>query len=159
MKKGIRKDDPTRKKAVEIGELEGYEYWIAHCPVSKGFNGYVVFPRRPVREETYYGILTYVPVHGGITYAREYKDGIVYGFDTAHDDSDSFPITDKGWIREQIKLMIAGIQKARQVEAKYLKALTNKTRAKYAQQVIDTGGNSTYRNFGILMNLLSGGRL
>ena len=145
-----------KNEAVAVGEIDGYEYWIANCPVSRGFNGYVVFPKRPVRETDYLGILTYVPVHGGITYAEPYNEGMVYGFDTAHCDSDKFPIADREWIRQQIEIMIAGILKAQEVEAKYLKALTNKTKAKYAQQVLDITTEPHYSNFGMNINLLAG---
>lgn len=33
--------------------------------------GYVRFPKRLLRERDYDGIVTYVPVHGGVTYSRE----------------------------------------------------------------------------------------
>ncbi len=33
--------------------------------------GYCTFPNRPVREQGYRGFMTYVPVHGGITYAEQ----------------------------------------------------------------------------------------
>lgn len=146
-----------REEAVETGEIEGYEYWIAKCPVSHGFNGYIVFPKRPVREQGYDGVLTYVPVHGGITYVGAYNSGVVYGFDTAHYNSDKYPIEDFEWIKSQIKIMLLGILKAKEVEAKYLKALTNKTKAKYVQMVIDVGGKGAdWQNVGVMINLLSG---
>ena len=47
-------------------------------------NGYVRMPKR-LREESYDGIVAWVNVHGGITYAKEDGLGImVYGFDTNH---------------------------------------------------------------------------
>ena len=144
-----------KELAVEIGYLEGYEYWIAPCPTSSGFNGYLVFPKRPVRERGYDGILTYVPVHGGITLAKPLEGAMVYGFDTAHSDSDKYPISDKNWIKEQLQIMLKGILKAKEVEEKYLRALTNKTKAKYAQEVIDTGHDKSYSNFGIDIRILT----
>jgi len=143
--------------AREIGKMEGYEYWIVPCPCSYGFNGYVVFPRRPVKEKGYRGILTYVPVHGGITYAKPYKRGIVYGFDTGHFDSDKYPIGDENWIKKQIKIMIVGILKAKEVEDFYLWAeLADYAKERYAKEVLDTLGDPTYSNFGVDINRLFG---
>ena len=144
-----------KKQAVQIGFIEGYEYWIVKAPMEDAFNGYVVFPKRPVREMGYGGILTYVPVHGGITYAKEDKLGMVYGFDTLHYYSEKCPRKDRAWIRKQCRIMLQGILKAKEVEAKYLKCLTNKGKAKYAQQVLDINPNEEM-NFGTCLNLLSG---
>lgn len=132
--------------AVEVGEILGYEYWIVP---HKGLNGYVVFKERPVKEVGYCGILTYVPVHGGITYA---DDG-VYGFDVGHCDSDEFPIHDREWVKGEIEKMILGIQRAAEVEAKYLRCTTNKGKAKHADYVMD---GSTDFNLGVAINLLTG---
>ena len=46
------------------------------------YNGYAVFPERPVKEEGYYGVIEDVDVHGGITFAEAFEDGFVYGFVT-----------------------------------------------------------------------------
>ena len=101
-----------KEKAIETGEIDGHEYWIIPAPSEGSLNGYVVFKKRPTIETGYDGILTYVPVHGGITFACEQKDGtMVYGFDTLHFDSHEKPRTDKNWVKGQIKVMLAGIKK------------------------------------------------
>jgi hypothetical protein len=62
----------------------GVQYSIVRHERLNHYCGYCRFIERPVREVGYKGILTYVPVHGGITYANEDEDGMVYGFDCAH---------------------------------------------------------------------------
>ena len=151
--------EKSLRNIIETGTIDGFEYWIAKFPSDyKGelLNGYVVFPKRPVRELSYDGILTYVPVHGGITYAREYDGGMVYGFDTGHCDSHEFPINDKEWIKGQIKTMSLGILKASEVERNYLRCTTNQGKAKQAQAVQDVGAPEHRQNFGVNINLLSG---
>lgn len=49
--------------------------------------GYARFAVKPVKEKAHGGILTYVPVHGGISWAKPSPDGSwVYGFDCGHID-------------------------------------------------------------------------
>ncbi len=142
-----------KEKAIETGKLLGFEYWIIEYNGS--CNGYALFPKKPVRENNYSGILTYVPVHGGITYTEHDKLGSVYGFDTKHCDSHEFPINDKKWIKKQIRIMIKGILKAKEVETKYLKCFTNKGKLKYIQQVSQISPKQ-WNNFGTNLNLLTG---
>ena len=138
------------------GEIDGFPYWIAKSPYG-GLNGYLYFKKRPVREKGYDGILAYVPVHGGITYATGEKDGsIVYGFDTAHCDSHDFPRFNSEWIKGQLRIMLKGILKAKSVELKYLKAIKQNTKAKYADMVWRGEEHNNTYNFSILLNLLSG---
>lgn len=149
-----------RDGAIEVGEIEGYEYFVVRSPCrsEEALNGYVVFPVRPVRERGYGGILNYVPVHGGITYAEEDDRGMVYGFDTLHCDSDKKPRTDPRWIKAQCQIMLAGVLKAAEVEAKYLRCISNRGKAKHAQAVQDVvpeGGREDL-GFGAMINLLSG---
>lgn len=119
-------------------------------------NGYVTFPKRPVREVGYSGILSYVPVHGGIIYANENKDGSMeYGFDTLHSNSHEFPRDDEDWIMDQIKAMAEGIIRASEVEDKYLSCKTNKGKAKHAQYVAGDTPPSEL-GFGAMINMLSG---
>lgn len=131
--------------SVEIGLIDGYEYWITSnpmyermresCPsiipdefrdhildIFSGYNGYIVFPKRPVQEKDRDGIIQYVPVHGGITYAHESIDCMVYGFDTAH--FNSHPDTKKSlaWIKAWIMIMLDGIKIAADLEDVFLAA-------------------------------------
>jgi len=124
-----------------------------------GYNGYVEFRRRPVKEETYNGIVTYVPVHGGITYSyhAEDKSCSVYGFDTAHYDSDSYPIRNRDWIRHQIFVMVDGLLTAQMYEKAYLKGKNNNNvKMKYADRVSGSGSKEQRMNFGVMLNLLGG---
>jgi len=120
-----------------------------------GYNGYVSLPKRPVREKGYSGILTYVPVHGGITYAQEDELGMVYGFDTAHHNSNEFPKKDGDWIQHQCAIMLNGIAKAAEVEKNYLRCVSVQGKAKHAQAVIDVIPNYD-GNFGINLNIMAG---
>lgn len=145
---------------IEQGELdEGYRYFIVKNPCADsglaGYNGYILFPKRLTVESGYNGILSYVPVHGGITFTEDFDEGVVYGFDTAHYNSAQFPRTDINWIKEQIAIMLRGIQKAAAVEKRYLVAKNQKTRAKYAQMVADVAPE-TEMGFGALINCISG---
>lgn len=154
-----RRENYPASEAIEEGEIDGYRYWIVDNSKRGmcGYNGYVAFPKRPTIEEGYGGILTYVPVHGGITYASEGKFGMVYGFDTAHSDSEEKPRMDKKWIKMQCEKMIKGILKAAEVEKKYLTAKKQETKAKYAQVVLDTDETKEdHYNFGIGIAALSG---
>lgn len=144
-----------KDRAVGTGEIDGCEYFIVPAPFEGALNGYVVFKKKPVREQDYNGILSYVPVHGGITLCHHQKEGSVYGFDTLHCDSREYPRTDHGWIKEQISVMIKGIKVAAKVELKYLKAVTNKGKAKWAQMVQDVQPEQAH-NFGVSLNILSG---
>lgn len=121
-----------------------------------GYNGYVTFPKRPVREPGYNGLLNYVPVHGGITYANGNKDGSMeYGFDTAHYKSEEMPRTDVNWIKQQIRQMAKGIIIASDNEAGYLRCISNRGKAKYAQRVADVAPEEEI-GFGGLINMMSG---
>lgn len=141
--------------AVESGEIDGYKYYIVPAPFEDALNGYIVFPKRPVREADYNGILSYVPVHGGITLCDQEGDEVMYGFDTVHYDSHNYPRNNHGWIKEQITVMLKGILKAAEVEAKYLKCVSNKGKAKWAQMVQDIQPEQG-QNFGVMLNMLSG---
>lgn len=126
-----------REHAVETGTIDGLEYFIVPAPHEDALNGYVVFKKKPVRENDYNGIISYVPVHGGITLCEHQKEGSIYGFDSLHYNSREFPRTNHLWVKEQCEVMIKGIKMAAKVELKYLKAVTNKGKAKWAQMVQD----------------------
>jgi len=81
--------------------------------------GYCKFPKRPVKQKGYRGILTYVPVHGGITYA----EGSEYGFDCNHVDDENNPdLQDIAWLKHECERMAYGIKKAAKYEKWYNKA-------------------------------------
>jgi hypothetical protein len=140
--------------AIMTWEKDGLVFSIVKHPERGHACGYVRFPKRPVRERGYEGILVYVPVHGGITYAKEDKDGsMVYGFDCAHSDdwSESNPHGKKwtiGEIKKEIEKMAVGIQLAAKYEKRYLKAMTNKGRAK----ILEEYHNELKEKHGIIFN-------
>ena len=150
-----------RDKAIESGELaSGREYFILEGSglTGPGYNGYVRFDARPGREESYNGILTYVPVHGGITLACDTEEGdggMLYGFDTAHCDSGKYPRHDLGWIKHQIEIMEAGIVLAAEFEADYLANKDNAFRASIIQQLVKLQPEQQL-SFGSMLNLLIG---
>ncbi len=128
-----------------------------------GLNGYIVFPKRPLKEPGMDGIVVYVPVHGGITFAEQMDEGFAYGFDTAHLESEQFPRMDPVWIKEQCLVMLMGILRAQEVEKKYLKCTTNHGRLKHVEKVIEVGemqglegADKTSMSMGALTNLLTG---
>lgn len=122
--------------------------------------GYVRFPERPVKEDGYYGILTYVPVHGGITYAGEHADGgFVYGFDCAHAGDNQNPDTwDMEWLQAQCVLMKRSIELAAKYEDEYLANESNDYRSELiARYHAELGASFDVRdNFGAMINVLFG---
>ena len=149
-----------RSKAIETGSIEGVEYCICKSPgYDKGYgglNGYAIFLEKPVKEPNYDGILTYVPVHGGITYCEHEPSASIYGFDTGHYGSESVPRFDPAWVKGQIGLMVLALKLAATLEDKYLAAEDdNEARAKIAQRVMDLSPEEGF-SFGVMINLLSG---
>ena len=139
------RNDWIAEKAVAGGVMDGTRWAICKhpmfdcpsMPLEFGYNGYAIFDKRPVREMSYGGLLVYVPVHGGITYAQEAEDGtMAYGFDTGHCDSGMFPICDLGWVKCQIDVMIRAIRLCAELEPEYLLSATNKERAPICGKVL-----------------------
>ena len=129
-------------------------------PTSSHYCGYVRFKERPVKEESYGGLLTYVPVHGGLTYSREDQGGMVYGFDCAHLGDEENPWTrNLDWLRDQCQIMAEAILVATKFEDRYLLAEGNneqrlKTITEYLES-LDTELDIS-NNFGVILNILSG---
>lgn len=156
-------------KAIEAGTMEvdgkTLKYFILEHPswstlpaytgYDEGYNGYVIFPKRPVRESNYSGILTFVPVWGGITYAQQHPEGMVYGFDTGHIGQENLPVRDLKWIKKQIEIMARGILKAAEVEKHYLRCISTRGKAKWAQKVLDICPDQSW-NLGVGLVLLGG---
>lgn len=110
--------------AEETWKADGATFSIVkHDYFGGTYCGYVRFPKRPTIEESYKGILTYVPVHGGITYAEENKDGMVYGFDCNHAYDASNPsLKDMDWLKAECHRMAKCISIAAAHEEEYLAA-------------------------------------
>lgn len=160
-----------KQEAVQIFEMDGQECWIIKpstwdsfdmlhergiaLDFHPGYCGYAVFHEKPVKEAEHGGILTYVPVHGGITYTWHDELGSVYGFDTAHAHSSQVRARDLEWIRGQINVMVRGILLAAAVEDEYLAAEgDNRKRAELVQPILDIAPGPL--NFQMMLNLLSG---
>jgi len=162
-------------EAVEVWKKDGLT--LSVVKQKRGhYCGYVRFPKRPVREKGYHGILTYVPVHGGITYAEESnpidtvnprKSDWVYGFDCAHsNDWSEYHSEGHKWTLEEVKQETENMAKAIQLiskyEKRYLKNITNKGKAKVIDEYhkeLEKEGNNTFNltdNFGAMLNVLCG---
>lgn len=125
--------------------------------------GYVRFEQRPVQEMAYGGILTYVPVHGGITYAEQDDEGsMVYGFDCGHAMDEERPeLRDHEWLGEECFRMGRAILTAAKYEQRYLATEDDQERAqiiqKYHDELKATGIEFNLTdNFGAMINVLFG---
>ena len=168
MKRSSKGDEWILDAAVASEKYKGCMIYARPGPFYKdhpdmvGLNGYAIFPKRLTVESGYSGVLTYVPVHGGITLAEELKDGrMIYGFDTGHCDSDEFPRRDPDWILGQCRAMVDGVKAAAKIEARYLKAekLPCDKRNEIRAKLIESGMKLTPEsrtNFGIAIRILSG---
>lgn len=153
------------RKEWEVAGLKLKALWVRdhYC-------GYVTFKKRPFRETDYHGFLTYVPVHGGITYAEENKDGtFTYGFDCAHSgDYVDYGIrgisTQEGhrWTEEEVvaetEKLARNLVVAIKYEKRYLTNISNKGKAKVIDEYHKELGEQfdVSDNFGATLNLLSG---
>jgi len=123
------------------------------------FNGYVRFPELPFVAPGLQGIMTYVPVHGGITYFQDWWDGsVTYGFDTGHLVSVENPeiINDIGWMMSETESLGRGIQIAARFEPYYLNATTNERKAVILDRMGKFLPMVVTSNLGVMMNLLFG---
>jgi len=114
--------------------------------VGEFYCGYCIFPKRFLAEKGYGGIVTYVPVHGGITYAEERKDGnMVYGFDCAHAGDENIPeLKDIEWLKRECEIMAKSLNIAKKYEKRYLTATNDKEREEiideFLKEVMKRGG-------------------
>jgi len=149
-------------KAVKVWRKGDLVFSIVKHSSMGHYCGYVRFPKRPVREKGYGGILTYVPVHGGITYAKQSEDGsMVYGFDCAHagDSIEKWPIEK---VEKETEKMAVAIEIAKKYEKRYLRNYTAKGKAKvideFHKELAEKHG-ITFKlqdNFGAMLNILAG---
>lgn len=155
-------------KVVKTWKKDNLVLSIVKHPSMGHYCGYVRFTKRPVRELGYNGILTYVPVHGGITYANEDKDKtMVYGFDCSHySDWGIYYQDGKKWsieeVIEETERMAIAINLIKKYEKRYLRNITNKGKAKvvdeYHKELSDNYkiNFDLQDNFGSMLNLLVG---
>ena len=89
--------------------------------------GYATFKKRPLIEIAHGGIISLVPVHGGITYAQQNQSPLntfTYGFDCAHGvDSERFSKIKKEnmhtWLWGQTILLAVSILAIKEYEKEY----------------------------------------
>ena len=148
-------------------EKDGLSFSIIFNKLCGHYCGYVRFPKRVLRENGYGGIVTYIPVHGGITYGGSVpKDGSVeYGFDCAHTgDEEREYLRDLAWLKLHCEFMAKVIVIAKKYEKRYLRNISNAGKAKVIDEMqaecdaLDHPGKEydRDRNFGEILRLLSG---
>lgn len=127
------------------------------------YNGYCRFMAKPVLTAGYDGILNYVPVHGGITYAKFVKGVATYGFDTSHAGDEENPqVRNLEWIEFQAWLMAKSIRLAALFEGDYLRSKCKYHRAlvidRYHRKIAKLTQQPfvIQNNFGAMINLLCG---
>lgn len=135
----------------------------ADWPQVEQFNGYCRFKRKPVYERGYDGILNYVPVHGGITFALHQFGVSTYGFDTAHAGDDENPLCKNiEWVEHQALVMAESVRIAALYERDYLKFNDRYARAevidRYHRHVRRAIGQpfELMNNFGAMINAITG---
>ncbi len=148
-------------KAVESWEIAGLSYHLVKS--TSYYCGYVRFPRKPVREEGCGGLLIWVPVHGGLTYAAKKGPEMVYGFDCGHLDDEYDPkCRDRKWLRNECMKMGRAIKLARWLEPLYLLFGSRRWRAYVIELYLwvlhkKYGNELDVRdNFGAMIKLLGG---
>ncbi len=127
--------------------------------------GYVTFPKRFLLEDGHEGILTYAPVHGGITLAeRDDETGeMTYGFDCMHVGDDENPLRrDLDWLTAECERMAVAIRMAQEYEKQYLQADGNEARVEiidtYHERLHEEHGIEFYvqDNFGAMLSVMGG---
>ena len=110
------------------------------------------------KKPNYLGFLTYIPVHGGITYAKKDEYGYVYGFDCVHSgDEDNPNLKDINYIAKQCELLGDMLFYCKEHKDKYDKANTNQEKSIIIQDFIEKFPQAEQKlNFGALINLIGG---
>lgn len=114
-----------------------------------------------LQEQGCRGILTYVPVHGGITYNDVTPDSYVYGFDCAHlNDEVNSNLRNPEWLFTECRKMALSIILAAQMEKAYLIA-EDEDRVNILQDMHDKLSTldihfTITNNFGAMINLICG---
>jgi hypothetical protein len=96
--------ESSAEKTENIGDVkcclvnlrgQAHRYWC----------GYVIFDKKPLTTNGYWGFPEEIPAHGGLTYAKEREDGsYCYGFDCGHDgDFCNSKLLDTKWLMQHCK--------------------------------------------------------
>ena len=113
--------------------------------------GYVKFDKPPLPKTLgYNGIVTYIPVHGGVTYYDARKGGsVVYGFDGAHyKDKDNRDLLSEEWWETQCVHLAKGLKIASEYEYYFNSALDSKEKANIIDQF-----HASMREYGISFDI------
>jgi hypothetical protein len=126
-------------------------------------NGYVAFPKRhaPRLPVNYQGLVQYIPVHGGCTYAVKDSFAAVWGFDTHHLNSEKLPRTNPDWIRYQCLVLYEGLRVAGKLWPKFRREHNDQKRlemanAVYSIDIAASGSTIDRLGFQALMSLMGG---
>jgi hypothetical protein len=148
---------PMREEALRMQK----DPRISHLFNPNALNGYVVFLKRhaPSIPSGMNNIVQYIPVHGGITYARKDSYAAVWGFDTAHCNSNDYPIDKIEWIMNECNNLLLGLLLAEKLWPEFKQA-TNERKAQIADELLnitDPGAPLTDKlGFNALLNTLFG---
>jgi hypothetical protein len=126
-------------------------------------NGYVAFPKRaaPRLPPGTGNIVQYIPVHGGVTWARKDSYMAVWGFDTMHVYSERQPRTDKDWIRANCWLLYRGLLLAAKRWPEFRRA-SQRRRAEMVEELLDLVGEQPLMEklgFEAMVGMFLGGRI
>lgn len=112
------------ENAKRIEQRHGYKVVLSFVESCNHWCGYVVFPKRFLREPDCHGFVTYAPVHGGITFSEEREDGsMVYGFDCGHAGADDKPeLRDEEWLLAECDRMAVALKAAVPFERQHMES-------------------------------------
>jgi hypothetical protein len=167
---GLRKDaelwityNPWREDRLRMLEEHPELVWTIGFCDPDALNGYVAWPKRhgPRLPMKTGGLVQYIPVHGGVTYAVKDSFATVWGFDTMHAGSQDVERTNPDWIRYECALLHHGLQVAEGLWPKFRRERDVQKRAEMAQALLDiepaaSGGLGDRLGFTALFNLLGG---
>lgn len=149
-----------RDWSIETWEYNGRTHYLTIHSHFGHYCGYVEFVKKPVIEDSYHGILTYVPVHGGLTYAKPIRDGgMIYGFDCNHLNDELNPaLREKKFLKRETEKMGDSIAEAAKWEKEYLVAPTSEAKADIIQKFHESCEEEfdLSSNLGAMINVLCG---
>lgn len=171
--RGRSHQDETFQSYLDEHHVEHWVYanyvdcYISLTPAGH-YCGYVQFPKPFLQEEYYYGIVQYVPVHGGVTLMIHNPDNsVTYGFDCAHAGDGTDPNThDLSWLHNECEKMAQCLALAADgYEQAYLQSQDDQSRAEvidaYHERLKDLNVAEFVLtdNFNAMINVMFGGKV
>lgn len=165
--KGCRNCKPLKRcplypdsVATKIWDYQGATCYLTRHEEMGHYCGYVRFRRNPFGRGTgvhYDGFRNYIPVHGGITYAKKDSKGYVYGFDCARAGDDERPeLKDLERLTKHTEKFCNMLLLAKNYELRYNRLRSKKRKAKIIDEYREKVGVSEDLGFGDMLNLLCG---